>query len=75
MGEAIRVHHDECPELLGFGKKRPEFRVGQFLAVYIGQYLHALQFQTVHDVVELTDCNFRLLQCDDTEPDEPVWLA
>ena len=28
VGESVRMHHDECPELFGFRKERPEFRIG-----------------------------------------------
>ena len=28
VGESVRMHHDECPELFGFRKERPEFRMG-----------------------------------------------
>ena len=75
MGESVRMHHDEGAELLGPGEERPEFRIGQFLAVDIGQDLDALQFQVVHDVVEFADRDLRLLQGDDAEPDEAVRLA
>jgi len=42
MGKPVRVHHDEGAELLGFGKEGTEFRIGQFLAVDIGQDFDAL---------------------------------
>ena len=69
------MHHDECPELLGASEEGTEFRIGQFLAVDIGQDLDALQFQVLHDIVEFTDRELRLLQRDDAEPDKPVRLA
>ena len=75
MGEAVRMHHDEGAELFGPGKERAEFRVGQFLAVDIGQDLDALQLQVIHDVVELADRDLRLLQGHDAEPDKSVGLA
>ena len=75
MGEAVRMHHDEGAELLGAGKERAEFRIGQFLAVDIGQDLDALQFQVLHDVVEFAHRDLRLLQGDDAEPDKAVGLA
>ena len=75
MGEAVRVHHDECAELFGPYKERPEFRVGQFLAVDIGQDLDAFQLQFAHDVFELAHREFRFLQRDHAEADEPIRLA
>ena len=47
MGESVCTHHDECPELLGSREEGTEFRVGQFLAVDIGQDFDALQFQVL----------------------------
>ena len=70
-----RVHHDECAELFGPYKERPEFRVGQFLAVDIGQDLDAFQLQFAHDVFELAHRELRFLQRDHAEADEPVRLA
>src|SRR3981081_4832556 len=75
MSKSIRMHHGERPELLGLGKERPESRIRQFLAIDVGQDLDALQFQLGHDVVEFANRNFRLLQCNDTEPDKTVGLA
>ena len=75
MGEAVRMHHDEGAELLGPGEERTEFRIGQFLAVDIGQDFDALQLQVLHDVVEFAHRDLRLLQGDDAETDEPVGLA
>src|SRR6266436_8287239 len=43
MGESVWMHHNERPELLGLRKERPEFWIGQFLAIDIGQDLDALQ--------------------------------
>ena len=65
----------KAPSCFGPGEERPEFRIGQFLAVDIGQDLDALQLQVVHDVVELAHREFRLLQGDDAQPDEAVRLA
>src|SRR3984893_3182519 len=75
MGESIRMHHDKRAELLSPGKKRSEFRIGQFLALGIGRDLYALQLQVSHDVVEFTDSDFRLLQRHDAKSDKAVGLA
>src|ERR1700756_4610067 len=42
VGESIRMHHNECAALLGFGEERTKLRIGQFLTVDIGQDLYAL---------------------------------
>ena len=65
----------KAPSCSALGEERPEFRIGQFLAVDIGQDLDALQFQVVHDVVEFADRDLRLLQGHDAEPDKAVGLA
>src|SRR5260370_35712818 len=70
-----RMHHDERTELLGLCEERPEFRIGQFPAIDVSQDLDALQFQLGHDVVELTDREFRFLQRHNAESDESVRLA
>ena len=65
----------KAPSCSALAKNGPEFRIGQFLAVDIGQDLDALQLQVLHDVVEFADRDLRLLQGDDAKPDEPVGLA
>ena len=74
VGKSVRMHHDEGPELFCLGEERPEFRIGKFLAVDIGQDLDALQFQRSHDVVELADRDLGFLQRDDAKPHKPVGL-
>src|SRR5882724_1152327 len=75
VGKAVRMHHDECPEMFGPCKEGAEFWIRQFLAIDIGQDFDALQFQILHHVIELADREFWLLQGDDAEPDKAVGLA
>ena len=64
-----------APSCSALAKNGRNFGIGQFLAVDVGQDFDALQFQIVHDVVELADRDLRLLQRHDAEPDKPVGLA
>src|ERR1700746_1746 len=68
MREPVRVHHDECSELLGAGEEGTEFGIGQFLAINVGQDFDTSQFEVLHDVVEFAHRKLRLLECNDAEP-------
>ena len=72
LGEAERMQHDDG---IGLDRLRPdrlEFRARQFLAVDVGEDLHALEAEIAHDIVEFLEGDRRILERDGAEAEQAV---
>ena len=75
VGESERVDEDEHPKLLGGGEERSQGWIGQVLAVDIGADLNAAKIKLLHAAPKLDDREFRRLQRDRAEADQPLGTA
>ena len=72
LGEAGRVDQHQRVELLGLLPERRESRIGQLLAVDVGENLDALEAELLHAALELLGRFVAVLHRHAAERDQPV---
>ena len=72
LGEAGRMDEHQRVELLGLLPERREGRIGQFLAVDVGENLDALDAELLHAALELFGCLVAVLHGNAAERNQPV---
>ena len=75
LREPHRMNEHDGAELLGLLPERRERRFGQFLAVDVGENLHALELELLHAALELRDGLVAVRHRHGAERREPIRLA